>query len=309
MTIFTTENLRIPMTLLVSGSLLVLTACQSEKSKTSDETSASTETWQRHVELEGQSNFRDLGGYQTTDGKTVKKGLIFRTGELPELTESDVEILAEIKLKTVVNFLTENEIARRGPDKLPTGTKQISLPIDHNPGDGSLIDELIAARKTGDFSKVPADFNPEVHRLLTEEAKQQYAGLIRASLDPENLPLAFHCSHGVHRTGTASAIILGALGVPWKSIREDYLLSNTLRAKENKKRLTQLRAAAAKNQGISVEEVDTTNMEAFYILQPSYIDATLDEIKKQYGSLDKYLRKGLGLSDEELTQLRHQFLE
>lgn len=297
------------MTLLVAGSTLLLAACQSEKTSDLEESAPSVDLWQRHLNLEGQPNFRDLGGYQSEDGKTVKKGLLFRSGELPELTESDVQALAAIPVTTVVNFLTKSEIARRGPDKLPEGAKEVFLPIDHDPGEGSLIDELILARKTGDFSKVPASFNPEVHRLLTKEATKEYAALIRLALDPDNLPLAFHCSHGVHRTGTASAIILSALGVPWETVREDYLLSNTCRAGENEKRLGQLSAIAAKNQGIPVEEVDTTNMEAFYILQPSYIDATLDEIHKEYGSIDIYLRQGLELSDEEISQLQNQLLE
>jgi protein-tyrosine phosphatase len=295
--------------LLAAGSTLLLAACQPEKPNTKEERPSPAGKWQRQVSLEGQSNFRDLGGYQTKDGKTVKKGLLFRSGELPALTEADVETLAAIPVKTVVNFLTESEIARRGPDKLPAGTSEVSLPIDHNPGDGSLIDELISARKTGDFSKIPATFNSEIHRLLTKEAAQEYAALIRQILEPDKLPLTFHCSHGVHRTGTASAIILSALGVPWETVREDYLLSNTFRAEENEKRIGQLRETAAKNQEIPAEEVDTTNIEAFYILQPSYIDATLDEINKDYGSIDNYLRKGLGLSDDELTRLREQLLE
>jgi protein-tyrosine phosphatase len=301
--------LRPSMALLIATSALAFTACKSETAVKEDESSSSSDDWDRHVSLEGQANFRDLGGYKTEDGKTVKKGLIFRSGELPDLSEADVQALAEIPVKTVVNFLTENEIARRGPDKLPAGTTEISFPVDHNPGDGSLIDELILARKTGDFSKVPASFNPEIHRLLTEEAKEEYAALIRQIIKPDQLPLTFHCSHGVHRTGTATAILLSALGVPWDTVRQDYLLSNTLRAEENQQRIAKLRGLAAENQGIPVEEVDTTNIEAFYILQPSYIDASLDEINKEYGSIDKYLRKGLGLSEDELTRLREKLLE
>lgn len=49
--------------------------------------------------LEGQPNFRDIGGYQTTDGRTVKKGLVYRSGELPRLTDQDVQILNEGALR------------------------------------------------------------------------------------------------------------------------------------------------------------------------------------------------------------------
>ncbi len=66
---------------------------------------------------------------------------------------------------------------------------------------------------------------------------------------------------------------------------------------------------AAEKQGVPPDQVDMTNINAFYILESSYIDATLDEIIKQYGSMDKYLHQGLGLSDAEIQQLQAELLE
>ena len=165
------------------------------------------------------------------------------------------------------------------------------------------------ARDTGDFSEVPADLNPKLHELATDEARAQYAALIREIIAADGAPLAFHCSHGIHRTGTGTAIILSAVGVPWETVREDYLLSNTFRAEENEKRIKQLTNEAAKTLGIPPEDVDTTNIVAFYILQGDYIDGTLELIEKEYGSINNYLNKGLGLSQEELIVLREQLLE
>lgn len=104
-------------------------------------------------------------------------------------------------------------------------------------------------------------------------------------------PLVFHCSHGVHRTGTGAAILLSALGVPWEAVREDYLLSNAYRHEEVQKRLKQLRQMAAQKQGVEVSEVDMSNMEAFLVQDGSYIDATQDEILVGYGSLADYLKE------------------
>jgi len=261
---------------------------------------------ERHVLLDGQSNFRDIGGYKTTDGKTVKWRQVYRSGELPRLTNEDVEKVKKLGIKKVVNFLNENETKARGKDRLPNGTKEVSLPIE---SEGGLVDVVLEARKTADFSKVPVGLNPELHRVLVQEADQQYAAFLRELADPKNRPLVFHCSHGVHRTGTAAAILLSALGVPWETVREDYLLSNEYRKEEVAKRVEQLRELAAKNQGIPADRVDMANINAFYILQPDYIDASLEEAVKQYGSMDKYIRDGLGITKEEIKSLRDALLE
>jgi protein tyrosine/serine phosphatase len=44
-------------------------------------------------------------------------------------------------------------------------------------------------------------------------------------------------------------------------------------------------------------------------MKASYIDASMNEAINQYGSMDKYIRKGLGITDEELVRLREQLLE
>ncbi len=263
---------------------------------------------ERHVALDGQPNFRDLGGYQTADGRTVKWGEVFRSGELPRLSDDDVARLDELEIQTVVSFLTKKEIEARGPDRLPDGTLEVALPMEAgNLGDLTAV--VNEARRTGDFSEVPADINPDIHRRLVVEAREYYAALLREVADPANRPLVFHCSHGIHRTGTATAILLSALGIPWETIREDYLLSNTYRQEEIDHRLAQLRDQYAENNGIPPEEVDTTNMDAFYILQGAYIDAALDQAVEDYGSMEAYIRDGLGLTDEEVERLTEELLE
>jgi protein-tyrosine phosphatase len=254
----------------------------------------------RSVSLEGQSNFRDIGGYETIDGHRVKTGIVYRSGELHALSDQDLEKLQSLNIKTVVSFLAPLEIQRRGADRIPSEAKEVHLPIDAG---GGLVKEVSKARKTGDFSNIPADLNPKFHELLVVEAREQYAALIREIIRSDGQPLVYHCSHGIHRTGTATAIILYAIGVPWETIRQDYLLSNQTRAGEIEKRTAQLRVAAAKTLDINESEVDMTNINAFYILKGGYIDGVLNEIEKKYGGIENYLEKGLGLSQSEINKL------
>jgi protein-tyrosine phosphatase len=265
----------------------------------------SQQPFERSVKLEGQSNFRDVGGYETVDGRTVKTGILYRSGELHSLTDADVATLDDLGIETVVSFLIPKEIEARGGDRLPEGARQVLLPIEAG---GGLVGVVGIARNTGDFSKVPADLNPKFHELLAEEAKEQYAALIREIITSDGKPLAYHCSHGVHRTGTATAIILSAVGVPWKSVQEDYLLSNEMRGASIAKRTEQLRHTAAKTFSIAPEEVDMTNINAFYILESDYIDGTLKYIEANYGAMDDYLTVGLKVSPTEIERLKEILL-
>jgi protein-tyrosine phosphatase len=279
-----------------------LTSC-SNKQKQNEQSVHS-----RHIDLEGQPNFRDIGGYKTTDGKTVKWGEIYRTGILSKLTDSDLKRIDSLQLKTVVNFLTDFEIENKGKDRLPDNVSQQPIPIENDPQIIQSLRDLVEARKTGDFAKVPAEMNFEIHKIITKAARKEYAELYRKILDSKNRPLAFHCSHGVHRTGTAAAILLYALGVPWETIREDYLLSNLYRHAEIEERVKQLTELSAKSQNVPVEEVDNKNIKAFYILDGIYIDGVKEVIENEYGGVNEYLSEGLGLTDDEINKLKRDLL-
>ena len=73
----------------------------------------------RVIKLEGQANFRDIGGYKTEDGQTLKMGKVYRSGELQKLTDKDVEKLKDLEINRLVNFLMKEEIEKRGRDRLP----------------------------------------------------------------------------------------------------------------------------------------------------------------------------------------------
>ena len=289
----------VPLAIAALG--LTTVACQ-----TNDEPAAAVDH-SRVVPLEGQANFRDIGGYRTTDGRSVRWGEVYRSGRLDELSGPDVARLDSLGIRTVVNFLTPAEIEHDGADRLPDGVREIPLPIASGNAE-ELLAVVNQARRTGDFSLLPPTINPGIHQLLIKEATAEYAALLRAAADPANRPLVLHCSHGIHRTGTASAILLSALGVPWETVREDYLLSNVYRAGEVEERLAQLREMSAELQGIAPEEVDMAGANAFYILDGSYIDASLDEAVARHGSMDDYIRDGLGISDDDIQRLRATLL-
>ena len=58
----------------------------------------------RHLKLSGASNFRDLGGYPTRDGRIVRWRQIFRSNHLGHLTDDDVAVLRELGVRSAFDF-------------------------------------------------------------------------------------------------------------------------------------------------------------------------------------------------------------
>jgi protein-tyrosine phosphatase len=264
-----------------------------------------SDTNRRCVALSGQNNFRDLGGHRARDGRTVRWGQIYRSGELSALSDEDVERLAELGLRTVVDLRSAAEMESKGPDRLPPGAEVLSLTID--PGDLSPI--VGPAFATGDFSHIPADLLGQINRAYVRDCTDQLRTLLSIALDPANRPLVFHCTQGKDRAGISAAILLSALGVPWDGVIEDYLLSNAQRHESATAGLRTLRKQSARKRGVEVEEVDITHIRGLFFVDATYLGAARGEMHELYGSIESFVGDGLRWSDTELTALRNELLE
>jgi len=260
---------------------------------------------ERRVELTGQDNFRDLGGYEASDGRRVKWRHLYRSGELSALTDEDVDKLAGLGIRTVVDLRGEAEVATKGPDRLPPGAALHSIAIE--PGDLSPI--LGPAFVTGDFSTVPEDLLLQINREYVRDWRHSLASLLRVAADPANCPLVFHCTQGKDRAGINAAMLLSALGVPWKAVLEEYLLSNSQRREQAEAGLNGMRASAARQRGIAPEEVDMGNIRGLFFVHATYLGAAHDEITGEFGSVEAFIRDGIGCSDSEISRLRDLLLE
>jgi protein-tyrosine phosphatase len=264
-----------------------------------------TKAHERQIKLEGQDNFRDLGGYETKDGRTVKWGVIYRTGQLNQLSDADISRLEALKIRTVVDLRGTSEAKTRGKDRLPERVRRVRFPIDMN----RLLKAIKKKSAPGGSTAEGADSMIQATKSIILDRTNVYAALIRELAKPQNRPLVFHCAAGKDRTGVGAAIVLTLLGVPWETVREDYLLSNYYRKDGNERELKELRNDIAKKKEIPPEQVDMTSYEALYYVEPEYLDAAFKEVIKKYGSMESYLRKGLGISDMMIEKLRNELLE
>ena len=78
----------------------------------------------REIVLDGGINFRDIGGYQSRDGRRVKWRKILRSGHLSNLTDTDKKTLINIGVNQIHDFRRVEE-QRRQPS-IEFGAKTIN---------------------------------------------------------------------------------------------------------------------------------------------------------------------------------------
>lgn len=167
------------------------------------------------VELEGCFNFRDLGGYQTSDGRHFQTGLVFRSDGLQMLTPADLTKLSgEVGLGHVIDLRSHAEVEEVGCGPIADQATIHHIPL------------FVGAEGSSDVMsnfKMPSDMG-ELYFLMLGFAQEPIAEVVRLLADAES-PAVFHCAAGKDRTGVISAVLLSLLGVPHETIVADYAFS------------------------------------------------------------------------------------
>ncbi|MEH2627445.1 protein-tyrosine phosphatase [Bradyrhizobium sp. AZCC 1719] len=241
----------------------------------------------RHLNLAGASNFRDLGGYPTSDGRTVRWRQIFRSNHLGHLTEGDVSVLRELGVRSAFDFrgAEERTAALCGMPEITVH----SLPVEP-----TVVAALRAIAAAG--TPLSTDHAVEVmrdsYRSYVQKNTQHFRSLF-AHLLEDRAPLVIHCTAGKDRTGFACALILHTLGVSEDTISEDYLLTNRFYRRD------------PNHSSDLPEEVK----QVLGSVQASFLAAAFEAIDADYGDLETYLRDGLGLGKAERAHLEARYLQ
>lgn len=281
----------------------VLVACGQDAEPTATEEQASYEsTYQRRLPLAGAANARDMGGYTTTDGRTVRWGVLYRADGLHELSDADVAYLEKLELAVVTDFRSESERAG-APDRLP----ELSPPIAYRTL--SINDPAVDVAELG--RKVYAGVLSEAELIaLTDrrsyventETSRIWGQWVAELAEPGKLPHLFHCTAGKDRTGFAAALVLLTLGVPKEQVMEDFLLSNEYldaRIEEGIRRI----------QADSESDIDADVLRLVLGVSPASLEGAIEAMESQYGSVDKFIERGLGIDATTRARLRELLLE
>jgi protein-tyrosine phosphatase len=258
---------------------------------------------QRVIPLAGGRNFRDLGGYTTTDGYRVRWGRVFRSGVMSYLTSHDHDYLRPMGIRTICDFRTLRE-RQREPIRWGSAHAHI-LEWDYDARNVSL-----RAFLTG------TDFSPEIarstmcslYRRIPTLFRTQYAALFD-QLAYGDLPLVFNCSAGKDRTGMAAALLLSSLGISREQIMADYVLTDSVVDLEKELFAHSKSSVALGDDHSYLESVGHESRIPLLKALPEYLDAGFDQIETDHGSAADFVRDVLGVSEEKLLRVRERLLE
>ena len=251
----------------------------------------------RKLPFTGAHNFRDLGGYKTSDGKTVKWGKVYRSDNLHSLTDEDLKYMERLNIKSVVDFRSDEE-RNEEPDRLTPDMTPILLPIKFEPE--GVTENLTRDLTFGnlDSSNLLRDFNI----ILVKEFTEEYREFFRHIVDNGGEPFVLHCTAGKDRAGFGSAMILTVLGVPREKIIEDYLLTNTYVSDHVDRKLLETELK-------TFFRADSDNLRKINLVEERYIQAAFDTIDSHWGGMDQYISEGLNLTEEDINKIKDYYLE
>jgi protein-tyrosine phosphatase len=250
---------------------------------------------ERFVLVEGGRNFRDIGGYRTADGRVVKSGIMYRSGSLGGLTSAGQATLAGLNITSVIDLRTTDERSRDSFDvRSAIGSGYWTRDYGISRGDmaaffsdqSTLTAEGMRAMMAGAYKTMPREQAPSYRALF-------------ARLQAADGPLLLNCTAGKDRTGIGTALVLTALGVPYETVRRDFLLSNGAPGMETlQSNLSGPLARLPADVAAPIIGVDG-----------SYLDTAFAQLRQDYGSVENYMERELGVGPREIAALKARMLE
>ncbi|MFW6749191.1 tyrosine-protein phosphatase [Pseudomonas glycinae] len=245
--------------------------------------------------LAGIDNFRDIAGtttaYSTAHDGTMRAGVFYRSNALTP-TAADLATLNGLRIKSVYDLRTPSEIAST-PDTMPSGATYQNIDIIGSTTSGANI-TTVSFKSAADAIAMMQETN---RAFVSDAGMRGQFGVLFNELAGVDGAALFHCTAGKDRTGWTAAVLLSIAGVDNATIMSNYLATNDYTAERVAKTLAMM----------------PPSMAAIYApllgVEASYLQAGLDQVTAQYGSMDNYLKQGLGLSQETIYVLRGKMVE
>ena len=259
----------------------------------------------QQIGLSSAHNARQLGGYKIGNQR-IKDNLLLRSAKLSGLSEEDSILLGEkYKVQCIYDFRGKEE-SLSAPDIIPGKARYLSLALsftgDENDTDIKFEDEeqLIGMLlQYAEHPSVQAMCTNMYDIIFFDESSQEvyrkfFADLL--AVNPKDGAVLWHCTQGKDRAGSASAMLLAALGANRELIMADFILS-----KDYYDPIASKIKAETETQKTVINTLISANPEIF--------EATLDKVDEKYGSFRNYLTECIGVTPEMMKVLCDRYLE
>ncbi|MDJ0756915.1 MAG: tyrosine-protein phosphatase [Ardenticatenaceae bacterium] len=261
-----------------------------------DEATTTLTVGERYLPLKKAVNVRDIGGYNTADGRQIKWGQIFRGGDLSRLSNADQRYLQRIGVSLICDLRSNGELNERA-DVVPEGITYQHMPVNegHGPLQGH-ANTLLFDR--GGLHQVMCN----LYVQMVRDRAPVFGQLLTLLADPANLPLMIHCTAGKDRTGVSIALLMELLGVPKETIIADYTQSN--------RSFDQLYSAFQLSRGrFSRIGIPVADLKALFQSHPDWLASAWSHIHTRYETIEEYLIAEAGLTSQNIVQIRNNLLQ
>jgi protein-tyrosine phosphatase len=248
------------------------------------------------LRLEGCENFRDLGGLPAAEGRYVARGRVYRSSELSRLTAADLETLKRLEIRHVFDLRGDAERAicrSRLPEDSPIHVHLWPLL------NGAGVDPVKALEQELAGGLNPERLDRALGGLMVSMALGQghRLGALYREIAGGAWPCVIHCAAGKDRTGLAVAILLSLLGVARQRVLEDYLKSNAAPR------------PPLESLPPGLSRLPEPVFELLMSVRAAWLEGVFEAITARHGSVEEYSLEVLGLSIQELGDLREALLE
>ena len=263
------------------------------------------------IRLTSVENARWLRGFAAADGKTVKDGLLIRSGDLHHLTDEEADYLkSTLGLSLVIDLRTPTEV-EKAPNKSIHGVLYKNIPLTYIL-DTKRMDYLTlryihrqseneGAWYTEQYARTDGTLRMYMS-MCTDVRSIEAIRQILHLLTNADGPVLFHCSSGKDRAGILAALVLAALGCSREDIISDYNASAVSYFSRVESIKTNLRV-----QGKEAEELKL-GLQTNISVMPTILRAGLDYIDNNYISSEAFLLDAIGFSSEDMARLRDKYL-
>ncbi|KZY56560.1 protein tyrosine phosphatase [Erythrobacter sp. HI0063] len=249
---------------------------------------------------EGIHNFRDFGGWLGADGRQVRTGLLYRSGQHVEASDADLAAIDALDIRTVIDLRGEGERARNpcrrvegwdGDVLFYEGETSSSPPhMDITPE--TTTAEFARERMLAVYTRMPV--NPAMQTM--------FARYLRALVERDGASLV-HCFAGKDRTGIAATLVLHILGVSEADQRAEFLRTNDAPTIDVLRRQSVPGIEARLGRTL-----DEEGIRALLEVHGDYLDRFHAIVNESYGSLDAWLEAEIGVDDALREALRERYL-